>query len=81
MLKQHHIEASLDFFNVLQQMVSLAPGLRLVYRTNFAGMYNDISQVHLFNAPRSACACYLLTSFYRWFIFISPNLPGSLSFH
>ena len=35
----------MDLFNVLQQMVSLAPGLRLVYRTNFAGMYNDISQV------------------------------------
>ena len=45
LLKQHHVEASMDFFNVLQQMVTLAPGLRLVYRTNFAGMYNDISQV------------------------------------
>ena len=45
LLKQHHVEASMDFFNVVQQMVTLAPGLRLVYRTNFAGMYNDISQV------------------------------------
>ena len=27
-------------------MVQLAPGMRLVYRTNFAGMYNDVSQVH-----------------------------------
>ena len=46
-MKQHHVESSLDFFNELQQMISLAPGLRLVYRTNFAGMYNDISQVPL----------------------------------
>jgi hypothetical protein len=37
----------MDFYNVLQQMVTLAPGLRLVYRTNFAGMYNDISQVRV----------------------------------
>lgn len=52
MLKQHHVEASLDFYNVLQQMVTLAPGLRLVYRTNFAGMYNDISQVVYFHNPK-----------------------------
>ena len=45
MLKQHHVESSMDFFTELQQMISLAPGMRLVYRTNFAGMYNDISQV------------------------------------
>ena len=44
-LKQHHIEASMDFFNGLQQMMQLAPGMRLVYRTNFSGMYNDVSQV------------------------------------
>ena len=54
MLKQHHVEASLDFYNVLQQMVTLAPGLRLVYRTNFAGMYNDISQVVYFHNPKFA---------------------------
>ena len=29
----------------MQQMVHLAPGMRLVYRTNFAGMYNHVSQV------------------------------------
>ena len=44
MLKSHHIESSMDFFDELQQMVHLAPGMRLVYRTNFAGMYNHISQ-------------------------------------
>jgi hypothetical protein len=54
MLKQHHVEASLDFYNVLQQMVTLAPGLRLVYRTDFAGMYNDISQVVYFHNPKFA---------------------------
>jgi hypothetical protein len=54
MLKQHHVEASMDFYNVLQQMVTLAPGLRLIYRTNFAGMYNDISQVVYFHNPKFA---------------------------
>ena len=44
-LKQHHLEASGDLFTDLQQMVHLAPGMRLVYRTNFAGMYNHVSQV------------------------------------
>lgn len=51
-LKQHHMEASMDLFNLLQQMVHLAPGMRLVYRTNFAGMYNDVSQVIYFHYPR-----------------------------
>lgn len=51
-LKQHHIESSMDFYNVFQQMVYLAPGMRLVYRTNFAGMYNDVSQVIYFHYPR-----------------------------
>jgi len=50
--KQHHIESSMDFFNVFQQMIYLAPGMRLVYRTNFAGMYNDVSQVIYFHYPR-----------------------------
>jgi hypothetical protein len=53
-LKQHHIEASMDFFNGLQQMMHLAPGMRLVYRTNFAGMYNDVSQVIFFHYPKFA---------------------------
>jgi hypothetical protein len=51
-LKIHHIESSIDFFNVFQQMVYLAPGMRLVYRTNFAGMYNDVSQVIYFHYPK-----------------------------
>ena len=51
-MKSHHIESSMDFFNLLQQMVYLAPGMRLVYRTNFAGMYNDVSQVIYFHYPR-----------------------------
>jgi hypothetical protein len=51
-MKIHHIESSMDFFNVLQQMVYLAPGMRLAYRTNFAGMYNDVSQVVYFHYPR-----------------------------
>ena len=44
LMKPHHVESSMDFFNEFQQMITLAPGMRLVYRTNFAGMYNDISQ-------------------------------------
>ena len=51
-LKQHHIEASMEFFNGLQQMMQLAPGMRLVYRTNFSGMYNDVSQVIYFHFPK-----------------------------
>jgi len=51
-LKAHHIESSIDFFNVFQQMIYLAPGMRLVYRTNFAGMYNDVSQVIYFHYPK-----------------------------
>ena len=43
--REHHIESSDDFFALLQQMVYLAPGMRLVYRMDFAGMYNDVSQV------------------------------------
>jgi hypothetical protein len=50
--KPHHIESSVDFFNHLQQVICLAPGMRLVYRTNFAGMYNDISQVVYFHHPK-----------------------------
>ncbi len=52
--KTHHIESSSDFFNSLQQVICLAPGMRLVYRTNFAGMYNDISQVVYFHHPKFA---------------------------
>ena len=52
--KIHHVESSLDFFNHLQQVICLAPGMRLVYRTNFAGMYNDISQVVYFHHPKFA---------------------------
>jgi hypothetical protein len=53
-LRLHHVEASMDFFNGLQQMMQLAPGMRLVYRTNFAGMYNDVSQVIYFHYPKFA---------------------------
>jgi len=53
-LKQHHIEASMDFFNSLQQLMHLAPAMRLVYRTNFAGMYNDVSQVIYYHYPKYA---------------------------
>jgi hypothetical protein len=51
-LRQHHIEASMDLFNDLQQMVHLAPGQRLAYRTAFHGMYNHVSQVVYFHHPR-----------------------------
>ena len=53
-LRLHHVEASMEFFNGLQQMMQLAPGMRLVYRTNFAGMYNDVSQVIYFHYPKFA---------------------------
>jgi hypothetical protein len=51
MIKAYHVEASLDLFNVQQQLFFLAPGQRLVYRHNFAGMFNDISQVIYFHYP------------------------------
>lgn len=51
-LRQHHIEASMDCFTQLQQMVYLAPGQRLAYRTLFSGMYNDVSQVVYMHHPR-----------------------------
>ena len=51
-LRPHHAEASIDAFNTLQQMMYLAPGQRLTYRTQFAGMYNDVSQVVYFHHAR-----------------------------
>ena len=51
-LRTHHIEASQDLFDTLQQMVHLAPGQRLAYRTQFSGMYNSVSQVVYFHNPR-----------------------------
>lgn len=51
-LRQHHIESSMDCFNEFQQMVYLAPGQRLAYRTLFSGLYNDVSQVIFFHHPR-----------------------------
>jgi hypothetical protein len=50
-MRQHHVEAAGDLFSEMQQMVYLAPGMRLVYRTNFAGMYNHVSQVVYFHYP------------------------------
>ena len=44
---EHHLECSVDAFATLQQMVQLAPAMRLVYRMDFNGMYNDVSQVLL----------------------------------
>jgi hypothetical protein len=51
-LRMHHVESSQDLFDTLQQMVYLAPGQRLAYRTLFAGMYNSVSQVVYFHHPR-----------------------------
>ena len=51
-LRKHHIEASIDTFNLLQQMMYLAPGQRLAYRTHFSGMYNCVSQVIFYHHPR-----------------------------
>eukprot|EP00961_Rhodomonas_salina_P050825 682511-Rhodomonas_salina.1 len=51
MIKSFHVEATLDTFNVVQQLFFLAPGQRLVYSHNFSGMYNDISQVTYFHYP------------------------------
>ena len=50
--QEHHLECSCDFFSTLQQMVQLAPAMRLVYRTDFSGMYNDVSQVVYFHYPQ-----------------------------
>lgn len=51
MIQTFHLEASLDHFNVLQQVFFLKCGQRLVYRHNFMGMFNDISQVVYFHYP------------------------------
>ena len=51
-LRQHHTESSIDTFNLLQQMMHIAPAQRLTYRARFAGMYNDVSQVVYFHHPR-----------------------------
>jgi hypothetical protein len=51
-LRQHHTESSIDLFNQLQQMMYLAPGQRLAYRTHFAGQYNDVSQVVFYHHER-----------------------------
>jgi len=53
-LRSHHAEASIDTFNALQQMMYLAPGQRIAYRTHFAGMYNCVSQVIFYHHPRYA---------------------------
>jgi len=45
--RPQHVEASADDWTDLQQMLCLAPGMRLVYRTQFAGMYNNVSQASL----------------------------------
>ena len=50
--QEHHLECSCDFFSTLQQMVQLAPAMRMVYRTDFSGMYNDVSQVVYFHYPQ-----------------------------
>ena len=42
----------MDLFALLQQMVHLAPGMRLVYRMDFNGMYNDVSQVRRRHTPQ-----------------------------
>eukprot|EP00961_Rhodomonas_salina_P282317 3814661-Rhodomonas_salina.1 len=52
MIKSFHVEALLDVFNVMQQLFFLAPAQRLVYQHNFAGMFNDISQVTYFHYPK-----------------------------
>jgi hypothetical protein len=51
MIKHYHVEASIDAFNVIQQMFFLAPAQRLIYMHNFSGMFNDISQVTYFHYP------------------------------
>jgi hypothetical protein len=51
MIKHYHVEASIDAFNIIQQMFFLAPAQRLIYMHNFSGMFNDISQVTYFHYP------------------------------
>ena len=50
--REHHVECSVDMFAALQQVVRLAPGMRLVYSMDFSGMYNDVSQVVFFHYPQ-----------------------------
>jgi hypothetical protein len=41
--KQHHVESSMDFFNGLQQMMRLAPGMRLVSSNASCGSTSKIN--------------------------------------
>ena len=91
---EHHVECSVDGFATVQQMVQLAPGMRLVYRMDFNGMYNDVSQVStahslahsLARAYASAYASALLgetdaSCGYRSSFFTTPSSSGSRRRH
>lgn len=65
--QEHHLECSGDFFSTLQQMVQLAPAMRLVYRNDFSGMYNDVSQVVYYHYPQ----------YHRMPQLPLPNIPDS----
>ena len=76
-MRQHHIESSQDIFSVLQQMVYLAPGQRLAYRTLFSGMYNSCSQV--IACANGASHALTVIYAYRWCTFIIPASAASRS--
>ena len=44
-LRKHHMEASLDDFNLLCMSFQLPVAARLTYKHDFPGMYNHVSQV------------------------------------
>ena len=56
-IKKHHIEASNDDFHLLCMHHTLPIGATLVYKVDFAGMYNHISQVVYFNNSKYERRC------------------------
>ena len=48
-IRKHHIEASMDDFNLLCMHLALPTAARLNYRHDFPGMYNHVSQAVYFH--------------------------------
>lgn len=54
LLHPHHVEASNDDYHELHMHASLPTAAKLVYRHDFPGMYNHVSQVLYFHNPKYA---------------------------
>ena len=45
-IKDHHVESGMDVWFNMSMTADLHPANRLVYKHEFAGLFNDVSQVH-----------------------------------